>query len=157
MAPDGRQITSYVYGNNEENAKIYGRLYTWDVAMNGSTKEMAQGICPAGWHIPSDGEWKTLEIFLGMTQQEADIANDWRGYGVGTKLKNGGASGYDALYSGRYSGSYALLNQFEYIWTSTEVGDYAWRRCLDENNPKVGRYDSFPKTWGFSIRCLKDK
>jgi uncharacterized protein (TIGR02145 family) len=157
-APDGTPITSYAFNDNISNVEVYGRLYTWDIAMNNSIAEKSQGICPCGWHIPSDEEFKTLEIFLGMTQNEADMVNTWRGDSVGTKLKIGGSSGYDALLSGRRSasGQYSLKGIYEYIWTSTEYGDNAWRRCLDLNSDKSGRYNTFPKSYGFSIRCIKD-
>jgi uncharacterized protein (TIGR02145 family) len=158
VAPDSTEITSYVYNDEPENAKSFGRLYTWHVAMDGSTAEKTQGICPSGWHIPSDGEWKTLEMHLGMTQQEADMSNTWRGQGVGTKLGKGGDSGFEALFAGRRSdyGSYSLLNLYEYVWTSTESGQYAWRRCLETGVGTVGRWNTFPKTYAFSIRCIKD-
>ncbi len=158
VAPDSTPVTNYAYNNNEENAKTYGRLFSWDAVMNGSTAQKAQGICPTGWHIPSDGEWKTLEMYLGMSQAEADITNNWRGHDVGTKLSAGGGSGYEALYSGRgINGDYyGLLNQFEYVWTSSEYGQYAWRRCLEKGVSTVGRYNTFPKTYLFSVRCIKD-
>lgn len=158
VAPDSTDITSYLYNDNEANEETFGRLYPWDVAMNGSHEEMARGICPVGWHIPSDGEWKTLEMFLGMTGEEADMINTWRGSGVGTKLGQGGSSGYEALFAGRRTsyGTYSLLNQYEYVWTSTEYGDYAWRRCLESGVSTVGRWNTFPKTYAFSIRCVKD-
>ena len=103
LAPDGSGIESniYIIDGIPVNEETYGRLYTWDVAMNGSTVENSQGICPDGWHIPSDEEWKELEIHLGMTRQEADMTNTWRGYGAGTKLAQGGESGYEALFAGR--------------------------------------------------------
>lgn len=159
VAPDGSSVTAYVYNNDEENAKTYGRLYTWNTAMNGSTEEGAQGLCPAGWHIPSDNEWKILEIYLGMTQAEADLVNVWRGQGVGTKMGKGGESGYEALYSGRRdsNGAYWLLDQWEYMWSSTEAGSSAWRRCLSSTATTVGRYDTFTKAYGFSVRCIKNK
>ncbi len=157
-SPDGIPVTTYCYNDNVGYESTYGRLYTWDVIMNGSVTEMAQGICPDGWHIPSDDEWKVLEIFLGMTEQEADMVNTWRGEGVGTSLIKGGTSGYEALLSGRRSsnGSYSLLEQYEYIWTSSEYGEYAWRRCLSSMDSKVGRWNTFPKTYAFSVRCIKN-
>lgn len=159
VAPDGTPVTSYVYNNDEENSKTYGRLYSWDAAMNGSTQEGAQGLCPAGWHIPSDGEWKVLEMYLGMTQAEADLVNVWRGQGVGTKMGPGGESGYEALYAGRHDpgGSFMLIDQWEYMWSSTEAGTSAWRRCLSSTATTVGRYDTFTKAYGFSVRCVKDE
>jgi len=156
--PDSNKIVCYTYDNDPDNSEKYGLLYSWDVAMNGSTSEKARGICPAGWHIPSDDEWKTLEIYLGMTRQEADMVNTWRGAGVGTKLEKGGSSGYDAVFAGRMTGygTFSLLNQYEYVWTSTEYGSNAWRRCLESGISTVGRWNTFPKSYGFSFRCIKD-
>jgi len=161
-SPNGDTIESYCYDDDTANAHMYGRLYTWDVAVNGSVNEPAQGICPDGWHIPSDKEWQQLEIYLGMTLSEADLVNEWRGTGVGTLLAVGGNSGYEALYSGRRSssGTYSLLGEYEYIWTSTEYADndnFAWRRCLRIYSDDVGRWNTFPKTYAFSLRCVKDK
>ncbi len=157
-APDGKPVTGYAYGNDENNVAVYGRLYTWDVAMNGTTVEEAQGICPCGWHVPSDEEFKILEMELGMTRLEADMENIWRGSGVGTSLISGGASGYNAVLAGRRSsaGDYYLLGVYEYMWTSTEFGSNAWRRCLDIHSDLVGRWNTFPKSFGFSVRCVKD-
>jgi uncharacterized protein (TIGR02145 family) len=159
FTPDSSGIVSFLYDNNPDYEETYGRLYSWDVAMNGSTAENSQGICPDGWHIPSDEEWKELEIHLGMTRQEADMTNTWRGYGAGTKLAQGGESGYDALFAGRRTnyGTYSLLGSYEYMWASTEYGQYAWRRCLEKGVSTVGRWNTFPKTYGFSVRCVKDK
>lgn len=160
--PDGDTIVSYCYDDDTSYARTFGRLYTWDVAMNGSVDESAQGICPDGWHIPSDDEWKKLEMHLGMTQSEADMENTWRGKGVGTKLGPGGTSGYEALYAGRRSpdGYFTFLTEYEYIWTSTENlkdTNYAWRRCLSKYADDVGRWNTFPKTWAFSVRCIKNQ
>ena len=113
-APDGTPVTGYCYDDNPDYANTYGRLYTWDVAMNSSVIEMAQGLCPSGWHVPSDEEVKALEMNLGMIREEADMDNIWRGEGVGTLMKSGGESGFNALLSGirTSSGSYMLLNQY---------------------------------------------
>lgn len=157
-APDGTPITGYAYNNNHSKVEKYGLLYSWDVAMNGATLAKSQGICPDGWHVPSDNEFKELEIYLGMTQEEADLTNTWRGENVGTKLKKGGSSGYNAQLSGRRtsSGKYSLLGIFEYMWTSNSYGSDAWRRCLDINSDEIGRWNTFPKSYGFSVRCIKD-
>lgn len=158
-APDGTPIDAYVYNNNVDNAEQYGRLYQWDVAMNNSTSEGAQGVCPAGWHIPTDEEVKQLEMYLGMSQLLADLENTWRGNGVGTSLKAGGESGYDAQLSGRMPspGYFNLMGSMEYVWTSTQSGsNKAWRRCLDSDKHDVGRWDSFPKSYGMSVRCIKN-
>jgi uncharacterized protein (TIGR02145 family) len=158
-APDGSTIESFAYTNDTVNVIKYGRLYRWNIAMNGSTEEKAQGICPDGWHIPSDDEFKELEMFLGMTQADADRTNTWRGSPVGTLLKAGGSSGYNAQMGGRmtYSGSFNYRGEWEYMWTSTEYSsDAAWRRCLATQYSSVGRYNSFTKSYAFSVRCIKD-
>ena len=155
---EGTLITSYIYEDDTARLQKYGRLYTWNDAMAGSVSENSQGICPVGWHIPSDEEFKELEMFLGMTEDEANIANEWRGTGVGTKLKAGGSSGYNAVLAGRRapSGRYSLAERMEYIWTSTESGNEAWRRCLDKYANDVGRWNTFSKSYGFSVRCVKN-
>jgi len=155
---DGNPVSGYAYGNDESKVNTYGRLYTWTSAMNGSGIEKAQGICPCGWHIPSDEEFKMLEVHLGMSRLEADMENMWRGKGVGTSLIYGGNSGYNALLSGsrNSAGNFGLIDLFEYVWTSTEYGLNAWRRCLDINSDLVGRWNTFPKSYGFSVRCVKN-
>lgn len=159
-APDGSSIGSYAFNNDTIYDLQYGRLYTWYAAMNGSTEEKAQGICPCGWHVPSDDEFKQLEMHLGMSQAEADLTNTWRGAPVGTLLKAGGNSGYNAQMAGRmgYNGSFGYLGEWEYMWSSTEYSsNAAWRRCLATVYSTVGRYNTFTKSYGFSIRCVKDE
>ena len=61
---DGTEIPDVVaYNNDDSLADIYGLLYTWDAAMNGSNIPSSQGACPCGWHVPSDEEWIELETF----------------------------------------------------------------------------------------------
>jgi uncharacterized protein (TIGR02145 family) len=158
-SPDNTPIQSSIYQNDSLNLEIHGRLYSWNAAMNGSKEEGAQGICPNGWHIPSDEEIKILEITLGMTRQEADMNNIWRGVNIGTQLKENGTSGFELKLSGRCSGtgSFSYIDRVGYFWSSTESGDnYAWRRCLDKYANDVGRYNTFSKSYGFSIRCIKN-
>lgn len=157
-APDSSEIVSYIYNNDVELEETYGRLYSWNVAMNSSDEEGAQGICPCGWHLPSDEEYKLLEIELGMTRSEADMTNTWRGTNIGTALITGGSSDFEARLSGRASSPtrFSLMGRMEYYWTSSEYGNNAWRRCLDKQANNVGRWNTFPKSYGFSIRCVKD-
>jgi uncharacterized protein (TIGR02145 family) len=158
-APDSSTLVSYVYNDNPDNEVKYGRLYTWSVAMNQSTEEKARGICPVGWHIPSDNDFKILEMALGMSQAQANMENTWRGAPAGTMMKAGGSSGYEALLSGSRTsgGAFGLMGRMEYVWTSSESGSAnAWRRCLDSYSPHVGRWNTFPKSYAFSVRCVKD-
>jgi len=154
---DNGIIEKYYYENNSAYGEQYGALYTWDEAMNYTTLKGSQGICPPGWHIPTDTEWQEMEISLGMSESEAVKSNTWRGTDQGTQLGPGGSSGYNALYSGRSVPGFGFtgLTSYEYIWTSNEFNELAWRRCLDQASPKVGRYNTFPKTYGMSVRCVR--
>jgi len=156
---DNGTIEKYCYQNNEAGGcGQYGGLYQWDELMNYTNVKGSRGICPEGWHIPTDYEVQALEIALGMSNNDAGLSNIWRGTDQGLKIAPGGSSGFDVLYSGRRvsGGLYTAVEQYEYLWTSTESVDYAWRRCFQVNNGKIGRYDTFPKSYGMSVRCLKD-
>ena len=78
------------YDNNSSNQYTFGALYNRHAAMKGEQSSDGnpsgvQGVCPSGWHLPSDKEWKELEKFLGMSQTEADKLT-WRGTNEGSKL-----------------------------------------------------------------------
>jgi len=151
-------IEKYCYDDLATHCNSHGGMYQWDEMMGYTTTESVQGICPDGWHIPSDNEWKILEISLGMTQAEADMGNTWRGANVGTALKDGGTSGFDALLGGgRWNnGAFMWTGQMGYYWTSTESGTNAWRRCFSSTDHTVGRWDTFSKIFGFHVRCVKN-
>ncbi len=88
--------------------------------MNYSIQENSQGICPAGWEVPSHKDWMKLEMELGMNQAEATLF-EWRGTDQGTQLKEGGSSGFNALMGGKRdsNGQFKNLNSWFTIWTST--------------------------------------
>jgi len=159
---DGTEIPgAAVYNNDENNAAIYGRLYSWDAAMRNSKEEGAQGAAPDGWHIPSDAEWKELENFLGG----ADIA--------GGKMKETGTSYWNypntgavnsSGFSGRAGGEwdtpnnkFNLKGRYAVYWTSTEINaSKARERYLAYNDAKSSTFDWY-KSLKYSIRCVKDK
>lgn len=93
--PDGSSIGQdgfYYYNNDISNKSSYGCLYIWDVAMRGeaasnSVPSGRQGVCPQGWHIPSDEEWKILEKHIGLPQAELNNTG-LRGSNQGGKLKS---------------------------------------------------------------------
>ena len=152
------------YDNDANNAITYGSLYNW-YAVNDS-----RNIVPEGWHVPSDAEWKTLEMTLGMSQTNADQTY-WRGTDERGKLKETGTthwqspntgatneSGFSALPGG-YRDSAGYLRDLGYyatFWSSTEYDSYhAWYRYLYYINSGVGRL-SYTKQFGFSVRCVRD-
>ena len=166
------------YDNSNTIGDNYGALYTWAAAMgddavsSSSNPSGVQGVCPTGWHLPSDEEWKQLEMYLGMGQADADATN-WRGTHVGDKLKETGTShwvspntgatneyGFFALPGGGRSatdGSFIALATKGYWWSATESSSiYGWNRHLANDNSGVYRYDYFYKSNGFSVRCVKD-
>lgn len=150
------------YNNDENYVSTYGRLYNWYVIGD------PRGIAPEGWHVPSDDEWKELEMYLGMSQMEADIIGWNRGTDEGVKLKstngwydegNGtNESGFSALPSRmrEYWGEYGLNENFRaHFWTSTVEDNNAWLRVLSHHRDDVFR-NSDNMGYGFSIRCIRD-
>ncbi len=84
-------IEKYCYDDNTSNCDTYGGLYQWEEMMQYVTTPGAQGICPDGWHLPTDEEFKTMEMALGMSQGEADDTG-WRGTDEGGKMKESGTT-----------------------------------------------------------------
>ena len=161
---DCNSIHKYCYDNNDANCDSYGGLYQWDQAMCGSLAAGAQGICPAGWHIPTHDEFTVLERAVCTsgtctTDFPFDISTmGSRGTNEGTSLKSGGASGFAALLAGQRSndGSFGFLGLYASFLSSAQSGDYAWRRYLYVADTRAGR-DLVGKGNGFSVRCLKDQ
>ena len=138
----------------------YGRLYNWYAV------DDARGLCPSGWHVPTDGEWMTMEMALGMS--EAD-ANDtaFRGTDQGTQMKtdygwygsgNGtNSSGFSGLPGGYRigDGSFSDAGQYGFWWSSSPNGSVAWGRYLYGGFEGVLR-GNFDLRYGFSVRCVRD-
>ncbi len=175
----GKDDKAYCYYNNNENdeASIYGTLYTWAAAMNGEISNddnpsVIQGVCPDGWHLPSDSEWKELEMYLGMVQADVDKIG-YRGLNEGSKLASSqnlwaagslvndttfGTSGFNALPGGgrRYNGTFGHLGDNANFWSATEKdSSVAWGRHLYSEYSASHRYSNV-KSDGFSVRCVKD-
>ncbi|OPZ97009.1 MAG: hypothetical protein BWY70_01602 [Bacteroidetes bacterium ADurb.Bin408] len=140
---------SWCYNTTASNCTNYGRLYNWTGASS---------ACPSGWHLPTDAEWKTLEITLGMSQTDANLDGWERGTDQGTKLKANGSSGFNALLSGlrnTTNSPYADLSTNGYFWTSTVglASTKYYRRTVSSSEARVFRGDMH-KDYGFSVRCL---
>jgi uncharacterized protein (TIGR02145 family) len=153
------------YNNDSATyAKTYGALYNWYVVGTGK-------LCPTGWHVPSDPEWQTMEMHLGMTQAQVGLT-DWRGTDEGGKLKEAGtahwitpnvgatnSSGFTALPGGGRGsddGYFAFMGYYGFWWSPSSFGSSdAWYRNLDHNGSQVGR-SCVNKGYGFSVRCVKN-
>jgi len=149
-------LEKYCYNNLESNCTIYGGFYQWDEAMQYVLTQGAQGICPNGSHIPTDDDWKILEVQLGMTQVLANTSG-WRGTNQGTQLKSGGLSGLNLQLAGfRYTdGSFGNISSFGLFWSSSESSTSAWRRYFDSTTTNIHR-STYTKAGGYSVRCLRD-
>lgn len=148
----------YGYYENTYQAAGEGTLMQWSAAMAGDSTERAQGVCPTGWHVPSDCEWMYLENELAMTVIDQQ-AFGWRGTDQGTQLKNGGSSGFNALLSGYrnpFNGGFSSRGQLEIWYSSTDgIINYQTRRALANNEAGVARTDYF-KSEPLFVRCIKD-
>jgi uncharacterized protein (TIGR02145 family) len=163
-------IEKYCYKDNTANCDTYGGLYQWDEAMGYSTTEGAQGICPAGWHIPKDSEWFVLEDYLKDTSPLSCVSSrdeePLLDCGTaGKKLKKdaiyGGnnSSGFSALLAGSrdVDGQFYDLNYDTHFWSSKENSDplNAWMRSLWDGEDGIGRANRL-KSRAMSVRCIKD-
>ena len=151
-------IEKYCFGDLESNCDIYGGLYQWDEAMQYVTTAGVQGICPAGWHLPTDAEWTTLTTFLGGEsvaggKMKETGTTHWSSPNTGAT----NTSGFTALPGGNRgsNGSFYGLTYYAYFWSSSESSSSnAWYRILYYNSETVGQ--GYTKSPGFSGRCLKD-
>ncbi|MGI6479784.1 MAG: FISUMP domain-containing protein [Salinivirgaceae bacterium] len=145
------------------NYNTYGVLYNWIAAVDGTTGSETnpsgiQGICPAGWHLPSDAEWTQLIDYLG---------GDWI---AGDKLKEAGTthwespnegatneSGFTALPGGYYVNGFGAIGRFGNWWSATEdpTTNSAWYRDMRCFESSVYR-SNVDRSWGMSVRCIKD-
>jgi uncharacterized protein (TIGR02145 family) len=160
----GYEGTSLISAKATSNYSTYGVLYNWSAAMDGASSSSSnpsgvQGVCPSGWHLPSDAEWTELTDFLD-------------GEGVaGGKLKE---AGYDHWYSpntdatdekgftalpGGYrdlGGSFINIGYDGSWWSGTEYdATIAWYRFMSYDIAGVDRYNYYREV-GFSVRCVRD-
>jgi uncharacterized protein (TIGR02145 family) len=152
------------YNNDNGNAATYGMLYNWYVV------DDSRNIAPEGWHVPTDEEWKALEMHLGMSQSEADEIGD-RGTDEGGKLKEAGtthwnspnsgatnSSGFTALPGGYrfYDGRFNNMGYNGYWWSATaNYTGSVWFRLLQNSRSFVYR-NTGHKQLGLSVRLVKD-
>ncbi len=147
-----------------ETAPNEGYLYQWSAAMNGSTTERAQGVCPATWHIPSDCEWMYLENSLGMTVPDQQLTG-YRDSGlVGTQMKSitqGGtnSSGFSALLTGYRDTAITFIGREmeTEFWSSSQATiTFPITRKLESVQTGIFRTLATNPAYGYSVRCLKD-
>jgi uncharacterized protein (TIGR02145 family) len=164
----------YCYGNDEANCTTYGGLYQWHTVMalpficnstNAGTAPCIvdtphQGICPEGWHVPTQTDWATLKTWVD--NNNGGIAGDEGASLKSTNLWSSGAGtdvyGWSGLPGGsRISGSFSDQGDYGFWWSaSQDAASFAWYRYLLHGFAFLHEnYDS-KSHLGFSLRCLQD-
>jgi len=142
-----------IYNNDLTNNAIYGKLYNWHAVID------SRGLCPTGWHVPSDGEWTTLTTYLGGEsvaggKMKSTGTTYWDSPNTGATNE----SGFSVLPGGyRFNvGSFLNIRIHAFFWSATESdSSNAWFRYLYSSIGNVNRYYYY-KLYGFSVRCLRD-
>ena len=170
--------TAYRYcpDNNSTNVSKYGYLYNWKAVMGNSSSSSSnpshvQGICPNGWHVPSDAEWTELRNYVqssgfyivtsGSVAKALASTEDWNppydSYNdvgvVGYHCDRNNSTGFSALPAGTYDGdrnSYGEFGDITRFWSATEINYYIFFVDYD----LVG--SGSQKSDGLSVRCVKD-
>ncbi|PCJ01138.1 MAG: hypothetical protein COB15_01505 [Flavobacteriales bacterium] len=142
---------SYSYDNNASYDVVYGRLYDWLDVPN---------AVPAGWHLPTDTEWQTLETYLGMPSGDLNI-NGYslsRGTDQGIQLQLGGGSGLNFPLAGYKSGStFSAINNRTYLWVNTDAGGgNIFRRRIVGGDASCYRFTNPYAGYAISVRLVKD-
>jgi len=139
---------SWCYKNEDVNCAKYGRIYTWNAIMTGQGFQKSRGICPEGWHVPSEREWQLLVAEFSKSKD----------------LFIGGSSGFAMPMAGcRFpDGKFDFEGKVATYWTSTvdttfPNGSFVFTRYAYSDNPtkQMSSY-STNKTYGQYLRCVKD-
>ena len=168
-----KNISSYCYGDDASNCSKYGRLYLWSAAMDSvgtfstagkgcgygktcNANGTVRGVCPEGWHLPSDNEWMYLWITIGGTSSagaKLKSTSGWYNDGNGTD-----SFGFAVLPAGNRDnlGNYNDDEFYAYFWSSDENdGYYAYHWFFGYDRGHVRR-NNYNKDNGFPVRCLSD-
>lgn len=160
-------VYQWAYIGNEAFAQLYGRLYTWYTVTDD------RGVCPDGWHVPTDNDWTTLTDYLvdnnyGNGGEGADIAKamssktGWLQTGIvgvpGNNPQANNRSGFNGMPGGMrtLTGVFMFAGGDAFYWTATESDStQAWNRLLDFDLNFVQRNAEL-KNYGYSVRCVED-
>jgi uncharacterized protein (TIGR02145 family) len=164
---DGDTI-GYCYNNSSDSCKKYGRHYTWANVMklhdscntsncDSQIEKMHRGICPNGWHIPTDGEWDLFEDFVGdsIPGKKLKSTSGWILDGNGTDEFGFSVFPTGILLSKSLSDKSGLVGAF---WTSTPGSEtFAYFRYFKyDYDGIVSYYNNITKSYLFSIRCVQN-
>ena len=132
-----------------QSLEEYGRLYNWYAV------DDARGLCPSGWHVPTDGEWTLMTDELGgesIAGGQMKTTYGWYQGGNGTN-----SIGFSGLPGGNryFSGAFNDAGKDGDWWSSTPNESSAWYRGVDVDGEDVNRSNNYQR-FGFSVRCIKD-
>ena len=171
-----KTANSYCYVDNPSNCTKYGRLYTWAAAMDSAGTWSAngkgcgygktctptypvRGVCPTGWHLPTQTEWNTLFTAVGGSSTAGTKLKSTTGWNSsGNSVSGTDAYSFSALPAGGrdYGTDYYGEGDGAYFWSSTEDDSYdAYGKALYYNDDSAYLYYG-SKDFGFSVRCVKD-
>jgi len=140
------------YDNDSATYKsTYGAVYNWYTVHTGK-------LCPAGWHVPTDKEWRILTDFWGgelVAGKEMKATTGWIGNGNENETNSSGFSAIPCGYR-NYKGSYGSSGKSGYWWSSTPFYDNAWYCVLFKGDATANKFYGRTQS-GFSVRCIKDK
>ncbi len=163
VSRDDEAVEKSCYGNETESCRVYGGLYTWDEALQGASTPGAQGVCPAGWHVPARAEWEALAAHLGPAAagEKLKAREDHDPPYDGTD-----EVGFTALPAGSgFRGSFGRQGHWALFWTSTPVNaeravsaqlDRFWNKA-PERYRRIVIDDFYLKENAFSVRCVRDR
>ena len=146
------------YDNDSKNDRIYGKLYNW------FTVEDTRGVCPTGWHVPTENEWIALENALSNSQtggktKATGTFQEGTGYWKSPNSFASNETGFTGLPGGlRVIGFFQNLSERAAWWSSTTdvfSASQAHNRVAEYDNQSLEDFRS-AKSFGNSIRCVKD-
>jgi len=171
---DNEVVEKYCYDNLETNCDVYGGLYQWNEMMQYTTTAGVKGICPTGWHLPTDSEWTALTTYVSsQTENRCNSNVDYIAKSVaattnwntstftctiGNNLAVNNATGFTGLPGGYRDtdGLLIFVGDYGFFGSSTQGSTtLAWTLYLHYYNTDVYHgYDI--KDYGFSVRCVRD-
>ena len=171
---------SKCYSNNPANCNTYGSLYDWSTAMalssscnstscSSQIQSPHRGICPSGWHIPSQAEWNTLSSYVqnnsGCISCDARLLKAMSGWNNnGNGIDNYGFSALPGGDGGS-GGSFGNVGYYGHWWSASESGSsiayyrfmiYYYEYALWYGGSDTAYWENNDKTSLFSVRCVQD-
>lgn len=171
---------SYCYNDDEKNCEKYGRLYSWQAAVDAGgvfSDKMAgcfgyepcdesgivRGACPEGWHVPNMDEFRTMVDFVGKSGSANEMLKSISGWKNGNGVDS---YGFNALPAGMaLDGAFITIEEETCFWSVKQdcpyisVYDYEGEACVRAHYfaIRTGIYFSYDqKSYGFSVRCVRD-